>query len=354
MTEASPLGFSLNPDLSHYDLFRKPRIQFKDDNLMNSFLNKKWVFPIWACLTILTPSGTLSAGSLSLLETKETIEIRDADQTMLVYHKATVPQPEGKDPVYARSGFIHPLKSPSGGVVTSIHADDHVHHVGLWHAWVNTEHKDRHFDFWNLGDKTGKVRFVKTLSSFSQGESVGFSVQQEQVGMTSEGTKEEVVLNEILTVQVQKRDGSYLVDYDTEQTNVTDAPLNLPAYRYGGCIAYRAPYHWNKENSNYLTSEGKDRSNGHTTRGRWCAMFGPTDQGDATLAILCHPENRDAPQRMRVWPDGKVFFNYVPIQETGWALKPNEPSTMRYRVVISDGKANADRLNAFWNHYSKE
>ena len=33
------------------------------------------------------------------------------------------------------------------------------------------------------------------------------------------------------------------VDYDTTQTNVTADPLVLPAYRYGGCIAYRAPYH---------------------------------------------------------------------------------------------------------------
>jgi hypothetical protein len=321
---------------------------------MKAHMNSRTVALAGAWLAALALCGTLTAGSLSLLETAKTIEIRDGDQTMLVYNKAAVPPPEGKDPAYARSGFIHPLKSPSGGVVTSIHADDHIHHVGLWHAWVKTEHKGRHFDFWNLGDKTGKVRFVKTLSSFSEDGSVGFSVQQEQVGMTEEGSKEEVILNEIFTVQVQKKDGSYLVDYDTEQTNVTDAPLELPASRYGGCIAYRAPYHWNKDNSNYLTSEGKDRSNGHTTRGRWCAMFGPTDHGDATLAILCHPENRDAPQRMRVWPDGKVFFNYVPIQETGWALKPNEPSTMRYRVVISDGKANADHLNAFWNQYSKE
>ena len=306
----------------------------------------------WLLIACASAMPVLDAGTLSLLESPQTIEIRDGDQVMLVYHKTPVPQPEGQDPVYARSGFIHPLKSPSGGVVTSIHADDHIHHMGLWHAWVKTEHKGRHFDFWNLGGKTGKVRFVRTISSFSESGLVGFTVQQEQVGMTEKGAQEEVVLDEMLTVKVRQSGDSYLVDYDTRQTNVTDTSLVLPAYRYGGCIAYRAPYHWNKENSNYLTSEGKDRSNGHTTRGRWCAMFGPTEQGDATLAILCHPENRDAPQRMRVWPDGKVFFNYVPIQETGWELKPEEPSTMRYRVVISNGKADAEQLNSLWNQYA--
>ncbi|MBT4276112.1 MAG: hypothetical protein HOD39_14350, partial [Verrucomicrobia bacterium] len=49
---------------------------------------------------------------------------------------------------------------------------------------------------------------------------------------------------------------------------------------------------------------------------------------------------------------GKVFFNYVPIQETGWELKPEEPSTMRYRVVISNGKADAEHLNSLWNQYA--
>jgi hypothetical protein len=85
--------------------------------------------------------------------------------------------------------------------VTSIHADDHIHHMGLWHAWVKTDHKGRHFDFWNLGGKTGKVRFVRTVSTFSEIDSVGFTVQQEQVGMTEEGTQEEVILDETLTIK---------------------------------------------------------------------------------------------------------------------------------------------------------
>jgi hypothetical protein len=60
-------------------------------------------------------TSSLSAGTLSLLESAKTIEIRDGDLVMLVYHKAAVPPPEGKDDAYARSGFIHPLKSPTGG-----------------------------------------------------------------------------------------------------------------------------------------------------------------------------------------------------------------------------------------------
>jgi hypothetical protein len=138
-----------------------------------------------------------------------------------------------------------------------------------------------------------------------------------------------------------------VIDHKTVQENVSDAPLELPAYRYGGPIAYRGPLHWNKDNSSYLTSAGKGREDGHTTRADWCAMTGPTDKGEGSVTIMGHPKNHDAPQRQRIWPsninDGTIFYNYVPIQETGWALKPGEPSTMRYRIVLSNGKAtNAD------------
>ena len=100
--------------------------------------------------------------------------------------------------------------------------------------------------------------------------------------------------------------------------------LILPAYRYGGCLAYRAPHHWNKDNSDYLTSEGLVRSNSHATRARWVAMWGPTEKGPVTLSVLMHPKNRDFPQRIRTWPDqnnGAIFFNVVPIQEKGWEIR---------------------------------
>ena len=86
-------------------------------------------------------------------------------------------------------------------------------------------------------------------------------------------------------------------------------------------------------------------------------MFGPTEKGGgkaATVAILCHPKNHDAPQHIRTWDNGKVFFNYVPIQETGWSIKPGETVTLRYRLVILDGQVNAKTLEARWKTYAKQ
>ena len=62
------------------------------------------------------------------------IGIANGETHVLTYYKAEMALPEGTSPLYKRSGFIHLLMAPNGGVCTSIHAKDHYHHMGLWHA----------------------------------------------------------------------------------------------------------------------------------------------------------------------------------------------------------------------------
>ncbi|MDA0724591.1 MAG: PmoA family protein [Verrucomicrobia bacterium] len=290
--------------------------------------------------------------SISLKQTEKTISLMRGEKPILTYHIAEVPPPNGVDPIYNRSGFIYPMHAPSGGIVTGIHPDDHYHHIGLWHAWVNTKYDDKKGpDFWNLGRRTGRIRHAKVKET----RDAGFTVVQEHLGYL-DGIKAEptVILNETLLVDAAFVGGANVIDYAMTQKNLTTKPLVFPAYRYGGGLAYRAPHSWNKKNSDYLTSEGLDRTNSHATRARWVAMHGPAEEAkgeDATVAILCHPKNHDAPQRIRTWDNGKVFFNYVPVQETGWSIQPGKSITLRYRIVILDGSADAKGIEARWKAY---
>jgi len=304
-------------------------------------------------LATLPTTPSLAADEVSVEETDAAIRILAGERPVLTYHKAEVPPPEGVDPIFRRSGFIHPLHAPGGGKVTGIHPDDHYHHLGLWHAWVKTEHAGKEIDFWNLRGGTGRVRHVEVLETTPS----GFVAALEQVSYP-EGVEgaEVVVLEERLRVEAALVDGAYLIDYELDQTNVSGHPLELPAYRYGGGLAYRAPLDWDAGNSDYLTSEGLRRQNSHATRARWVAMHGPADggEGDATVAILSHPGNHDAPQRIRTWDNGKVFFNYVPIQESDWRIAPGETATMRYRIVVIDGVAEAGAIDAHWAGYAAD
>ncbi len=136
--------------------------------------------------------------SISLKQTEKTISLMRGEKPILTYHIAEVPPPNGVDPIYNRSGFIYPMHAPSGGIVTGIHPDDHYHHIGLWHAWVNTKYDDKKGpDFWNLGRRTGRIRHAKVKET----RDAGFTVVQEHLGYL-DGIKAEptVILNETLLV----------------------------------------------------------------------------------------------------------------------------------------------------------
>lgn len=306
---------------------------------------------IFGGLSLITTLAFANSHELVLQENPNAITISYGDAPILTYHKAVVPGPEGLSDLYRKSGFIHPLHAPGGGVVTSIHAPGHEHHMGLWHAWVHTEFRGRPVDFWNVKGNAGLVRYAGSEAVHQDAESVGFTVRQEQVASTYNGREEEVVLREKLSVSVGREDGANVIDYVIRQRNVTDAPLLLPIYRYGGGIAYRAPHSWEEGNAGYLTAEGLDRTEGHASRGRWVAMYGPTESGDATVVIMGHPSNHDSPQRMRIWPEGKIFFTYVPTQEFEWKIGPGEEIEMRYRVVVSDGRPDPSEIEQQWNRY---
>jgi hypothetical protein len=293
-------------------------------------------------------------------ETDATIVLWNGENPVLIYHKTEVDPPAGIDPIFKRSGFIHPVRTPGGSVVTGIHPPDHHHHLGLWHAWVHCIYDGKDVDFWNLATKTGRVRYAETLGLGSESAKASFSVRQEHIAYLAKNAEPKVILDETFTVTLRLVDGAYEIDYETSQKNVAEHTLELPAYRYGGTIAYRAPAGWNKTNSDYLSSEGKTRVNGHETRSRWCAMWGPSDtEGKkATVTILSHGKNHDAPQRMRVWPpsdnNGAIFFNYVPIQEEPWEIRSGATSVMRYRLVVEDSKADTGALNERWQRYNEE
>jgi len=285
------------------------------------------------------------------------LELRINDANILRYNNAVVPAPPGKDKLYDRSGFIHPLRSPTGAVMTDIHPADHIHHFGIWMPWTKTEFQGQEVDFWNLDKGLGTVRFVKFLSTTSGPVYGGFEAEQEHVALkTAEGEK--VVLKEVWDVRAYNigwpKKEYYLIDFKSTQRCVADSPLRQIEYRYGG-FGFRGASQWKDENAAYLTSEGKTRVDGHGTRARWCDMAGAIEGKWAGVTIMSHPKNFRHPEPMRIWPPEErfVFFNFAPSQIGDWEMKPGEDYVFRYRLYVHEGKINVADTERIWNDYAE-
>lgn len=292
---------------------------------------------MWKALSlILLASFTSQAAPLSIAETNDHIRIKRGDTLILTYHKAETPAPEGQSDNYRRSGYIHPLCSPSGFKVTGTRPEDHYHHMGLWHAWVQTSHGDDQIDFWNLKKGQGRVAYVSTEALTQNETQVGFEVIQHHIAYKGPEKKATVILEERFSITASYENDSNIVDCAFTQKNITAEPLVLKKFRYGGGLGYRSPKSW-MEQGGYLTSTG-EKNNAHETRAEWITLHGPAGETEkkASLSILISPENHDFPSRLRLWGKAPTFFNVVPIQETPWEIKPGEEVTQSYRLIVRD------------------
>ena len=283
-------------------------------------------------------------------------------QKVMQYNVAEVFPPDTVSSVFRRSAFIHPLWSPSGNVMTRINAPDHMHHFGIWNPWTKTHFEGHSTDFWNLYEGQGTVRFGGFNSLISGPVYGGFKARQEHVDFQCKGG-DKVAMNEVLDVRVWNV-GSYgdakvwLWDFTSTLNCASASPITLEAYRYGGGIGYRATDEWNAKNSWVMTSEGKARKDADGTRARWCDVGGQFATGGTSgILFMSHPSNREYPEPMRVWPEnqnghGDLFFEFCPIRDKSWELKPGNDYVLKYRMLVYDGKIDPKIAERIWNDFS--
>ncbi|MGI9182687.1 MAG: PmoA family protein [Longimicrobiaceae bacterium] len=277
-----------------------------------------------------------------------------AGQPVLRYNASETPLPGPEvDPVFRRGGYIHPVHTPAGKIITDDYPPNHLHHHGIWAAWTRTVFEGRELDFWNMGDRKGTVEPVSLDTTWSGSVHAGFRARHRYLDLTAPSPRG--ALDETWTVHLYNVQGSgrpyRIFDLEVVQTTASSSVLLLPEYHYGG-VGFRGRREWNgEENTFFLTSEGRDRSDGHGTRARWCHIGGFVEGALAGVGILGHPENFRFPQHMRIHPT-EPFFNWAPSQAGDWAIQPGQPYIARYRFVVYDGAPDAGQLDRLWNDYA--
>ncbi len=297
--------------------------------------------------------------AVSLKKDHKDLQLIVDDKPVLNYRYAVTFPPDGVNPVFKRSGYIHPLWSPQGERLTRIQPPDHYHHYGIWGPWTLTHIGNRQVDFWNLGKGQGTVKFAGFLSESEGLVFTGFKALQQHIDFGAKG-EDEIAINEILDVRVWNQNSSvWIIDYTTSINSPIPDGILLDAYRYGGGIGFRATEKWNKENSSVLTSDGKTRADADGSFAKWCIVEGEsaTSAGRSGILFMSHPSNRMHPEPMRVWPldinkgRGDMYFEFVPIRYNDWKIEPRKEYTLKYRMVVFDGEMDAPTAQKYWNSF---
>jgi hypothetical protein len=294
----------------------------------------------------------------TILMAAEQVSLASGDAAVLHYQAEPLSDPKGSRQISAdkfkASHFIHPLKTPSGFVLTESQPWDHLHHFGLWWPWKYIQNGDRKLVTRELQAGEGYVRATKCRMTDR-----GIVAEAEYVDRLAEGGAE-VLLKETATLTVsettQQPAAGYFLDISIAQTPAVDRDVTVAQYRYSG-FSLRGTLYWTNKNSSLLTSQGKNRRNGNSTRARWMRFQGSTPSGGhAGFVMMSHPDNHNHPEQIRIWNHqshhGAPFVNFNPVMSEPWVLQPGKTYTRNYRLFVYDGEVSPRQADEFWKEYA--
>ncbi len=281
--------------------------------------------------------------------------LKKGGQPILAYKYTVTMPPAGVDPVFQRSGYIHPAYTPSGFVLTTIQPKDHRHHYGIWNPWTKLEYDGTIYDLWNLGDRKGTVRADGIEKTFQGAVMSGFDAKLNHIIFTPNGEKK--IMDEMWKVKAWHVGEGFLWDFESDLMPSTNLPVLLKEYRYAG-FGYRANEVWTNKNCIMMTSEGKSRQQIDGSRARWIYITGTSPSGHSGLLFLGAPDNYNSPEPLRIWDEnangrrGDAFINFAPTKNMDWNLESGKQYKLRYRLYAYDGEMSPERANELWNDFA--
>jgi Family of unknown function (DUF6807) len=292
-------------------------------------------------------------------------------------------------PERVKKAVLDPIRSASGTIVTrgwplaprAGERVDHPHHVGLWFNYevVNG------LDFWNNSDeikpaersKMGTILHRRIVSATGGADRGGLETESDWV--TPEGKvllreRTQFVFAGDATTRTIDRMATLTAAERVVFTDAKDGMLGMRVARQleqpsneplvFTDVAGRATAVPVMDNTGvtgeYQSSEGKKGDAVWGTRGRWTMLAGNIGTQPITIAMIDHPKNPGFPTYWHA--RGYGLFAANPLGQNVFSagretmnltLEPGASATFRYRILVVDAKATADRIEREFNAFAK-
>lgn len=270
----------------------------------------------------------------------------NGSQKVLRYNTAVQKPPPDSPAMYSRSGFIHPVYSPSGLLLTDDFPAGHAHQHGIMMAWTNTTWRGKQRDFWNQHLNKGNVAQAGNLIT-SEGVVMG-KLQARLEHFVEDSL---VVLNEKWDIDIYATQSFFVFDIVSVQTNTSSDTFFLNQYHYGG-VSYRGSSEWNKTDLEHFkqpwsiaTDSGFTLETGNGKHAAWVLAEGAVGNGFAGLGVVSYPSNFRYPQAIRIHPT-MPYWCYSPVVDGAFFIAPGQSYRSAYRYVVFDSPAGQDAVKA--------
>ncbi|MFQ6132771.1 MAG: DUF6807 family protein, partial [Armatimonadota bacterium] len=271
---------------------------------------------------------------LSLQEAEEKhLHISEGDQPALTYNFGMM-LPEGVPEDRRRACYIHPLYGLDGEQISGDFERDHYHHRGVFWAWPRMEVGGRAFSLWDL--RVAQQRFEKWLGREAGPVCAVFGVQN---GWYMGGDR---IAGETLWVRVW-RAGDLGRAIDVHLTfAATDRPIEILGQTgkgYGGFNLRFGP----REDTVLTSPEGRERD-GNLKPLPWADLSARFEGADDVSGAAVFVDSRNPG-----FPNGWTLrhYGFLGVAWPGlepYTLEPAKPLTVRYRLWVHRGDAEAGRV----------
>lgn len=304
-----------------------------------------------ATFSITTAAAPLPVG-VDLVQEANGVRFVSGASNMLRFQTQGV-LPAGAAAMYLRGGYIYPYYTPAGGIPTDDYPPSHPHQHGIWTAWLSAQFGGRTINFWDFtGGVRGKVDFESLDGTWKGPVHSGLSAKLAHIDLSA--AQPVTALNEQWIITAYKtHDGPppyFVFDLSSRQEAATAMPVVINQATYSG-FGMRGARPWVTGPVTYLNSEGMNRATGDGTASRWAYLGGTVGGNMVGAAMLGHPQNFRAPQRVRFNPM-EPYWAFAPMRTGSFTIDAATPLVNHFRIVTLDGPPDVALIDRLWKDFA--
>jgi len=272
-----------------------------------------------------------------------TLTLRDGEVDVLTYRFRDQLR-KGLDPKHTRSGYIHPLFSLDGQVLTDDSPKDHLHHHGVFWTWPIVKTRGQDTQTWHPASPSLRQHFVRWLKRDVENGTATLSAEN-----VWKLDGREIVAKETVTLHIHKADRTgRAIDLELK-IQAVGGPLELqgaPDQKkgYGGlCLRGTQMF----TGATLTTDQGLLKTDSTNMVFRWADL----STKKLGVAIFVSPDHPGFPT---TW---LIRNSYAGILNASWPglkpaiLLPGKPVTLSYRLYVHRGDADSGGVRQAYERY---